>query len=360
MADGDRRYSGPMARPPAIRRYLLLALCLGLVAAAWWATRRAGPVVVESRPEGIMGTRCALAVVVSGGEPRRGERALRAAESELRRLEGLLSTWIDASEISGLNRAEAGGEVPLSGDSIAVLRRARQLWQATGGAFDITAGPLIEGWRRAAAEGRLPSPEELETLRGASRWEDLELSAGGAVKARSRLRVDVDGIAKGYAIDQALEAMRRVGAVGGMVEVGGDLRVFGESPGAGGWLVGVYDPFAERPAGEIEVADRAVCTSGGYSRFVEIDGRRYSHILDPRTGQPADVVVSATVLAGDAATADAWATALSVLGPEGLASRPPGVEALLLVAEDERPRGLATPGFPALDGPSLPAIERLD
>ena len=352
MATGGKR------RP----RLPLAALLLAGLALAWWSARRVehGPLVVRSEPRGIMGTRCALAAVVAGGDPRRGEEALAAAEAELRRLEGLLSTWIEASEVSALNRAEAGVEVPLSSDSRAVLRRARELWRITSGAFDITAGPLIEGWRRAAEEGRLPSLEELEELRGASGWQELELTELGAVKSRSSLRVDVDGIAKGYAIDLALAAMRRAGAAGGMVEVGGDLRVFGESPAPGGWRVGVYDPFAGRPAGEIEVVDRAVCTSGGYARFFEVDGRRYSHILDPRTGRPADAVVSATVLASETAAADAWATALSVLGREGLEGLPAGVEALLLMADGERPSGLATPGFPELDGGSDLSVRRLE
>ena len=124
--------------------------------------------------------------------------------------------------------------------------------------------------------------------------------------------------------------------------------------------MGILDPFADRLAGSIEIGDRAVCTSGGYARFVEIEGRRYSHILDPRSGAPAADVVSATVLAADAATADAWATALSVLGPPGLANLPPGVDALLLVEDVGGPRGLATAGFPALGEQTGIRLERGD
>ena len=349
-----------MARSSIGRRYLLAGSLVVLGTAAWWVTRRAGEerVVVERRPVGVMGTSCSLVAVLAGDQGHRGGQVLEAAERELRRLEGLFSTWIEASEVSGLNRAPAGEEVRLSGESREVLRRARSMHRQTAGAFDITAAPLIDGWRRAAEEGRLPGPRELDELRAASSWADLRVTDAGAVKARSTLRVDIDGIAKGYAIDRALEAMRLAGASGGMVEVGGDLRVFGEAPGQVGWPLGVYDPFAERAFGRIAVRDGAVCTSGGYARFVEIEGRRYSHILDPRTGRPAEAVVSATVLAADAATADAWATALSVLGPAGLAGLPAGIEALLLVAEEEGPRAVATTGFPALDGEDAPPVER--
>ena len=343
-----------MRRRPERRRrpVLLVALLLAAVAVAWWAARRVerGPVVVRRDPLGVMGTSCTLVAVLPGGEAPRGAEVLQAAEDELRRLEGLFSTWIEASEISGLNRAAAGEEVPLSSDSLAVLRRSEELYRRTGGAFDITAGPLISGWRRAAEAGRLPDRDELDELRASSRWQDLELMERGAVKTRGTARVDIDGVAKGYAIDQAAAAMRRAGAAGGMVEVGGDLRVFGDSPAAGGWPVAVHDPSAEEPAAEIEITEGAVCTSGGYARFVEIEGRRYSHILDPRTGEPAEQVVSATVVAADTATADAWATALSVLGTAGLGELPAGVEALLLTGDGGELRGEATPGFPQLAG----------
>jgi thiamine biosynthesis lipoprotein len=353
-----------MAAGPERQRFwlLLAALLIAAVGVAWWSARRveAGPVVVRREPQGVMGTRCVLVAVLSGEDARRGAEILQSAEDELRRLEAVFSTWIGASEISGFNRAPAGEEVLLSDASVEVLRRAQALYAATSGAFDITAGPLIEGWRRAAQGGRLPDREELDALRVSSSWEDLEITKRGAVKSRATVRIDIDGVAKGYAIDRALSALRRAGAIGGMVEVGGDLRVFGRSPAATSWPVGVLDPFADRLAGSIDVADRAVCTSGNYARFVEIGGRRYSHIIDPRSGMPAEDVASATVVAADAASADAWATALSVLGVAGLEVLPQGVEALLLVGDAGEPRGVATPGFPTLVEPAGLRIRRLD
>ncbi|MCP4201696.1 MAG: FAD:protein FMN transferase [bacterium] len=344
------------------RRLVVVGLCAALLAVAWWATQRVEErqIVVESHPVGIMGTSCSIIAVLPGDEGHRGAEALQSAEDELRRLEGLFSTWMEASEISGLNRASASRAVPLSREALEVLQRARELHRATFGAFDITAGPLIDGWRRAAEQGRLPDRAELEALRDSSSWEDLELTPSGAIKSRPTLRLDVDGIAKGYAIDRAVSALRRAGAAGGMVEVGGDLRVFGRSPAGAGWPVGIRDPSSDQLAGTINIVDRAVCTSGGYARFVEIEGERYSHILDPRTGVPVDDVVSTTVIASDAATADAWATALSVLGSEGLESLEEDVEALLLFGKRDAPRAVASSGFPALGDRSGVPVSRID
>lgn len=292
--------------------------------------------VIVSEPVGVMGTRTSLAVVLSGEETNRGRDILSAAEAELRRIEALMSTWIDGSEISRLNAAAANEPVALSADSQEVLRLARQLFDDTEGAFDVTCRPLIERWRRVGDEGRLPPNEELAERRQASDWSQIELFKQGARKSRNTACVDLSGIAKGYAIDQALSILRESGAAGGLVEVGGDLRVFGSGPEGEDWAIGIRSPFEDRAWGEIALNDGAVCTSGDYARYVEVDGQRFSEVIDPRTGRPATRVSSVTVVAGDAATADAWATALTVLGSNGLELLPAGerIEALIVSVDE--------------------------
>jgi thiamine biosynthesis lipoprotein len=132
-----------------------------------------------------------------------------------------------------------------------------------------------------------------------------------------------------------------------MVEIGGDLRIAGVDAEGEGWLIAIRSPFEDRPWTRIRLAEGAVCTSGSYARYMEIGGRRYSHVLDPRTGWPAERSPSVTVIGPDAATADAWATALSVLGLAGLALADDRseLEALLVSGEPESPRGYATSGF---------------
>jgi len=256
-----------------------------------------------------------------------------------------MSAWLTKSEISRLNRAAAGEDVALSPETLTVLQVARRAALETDGAFDATCRPVIELWREAAKRGRLPSDTEMGEARAASSWDLIELTDGGARKRADSARVDLGGIAKGYGIDQAVEAMRKAEVLGGLVDVGGDLRCFGQPPEGSFWTVDVRDPFGEGRLGELGVWGAAVCTSGDYARFVEIEGRRYSHIVDPRSGRLAEAASSVTVVAQTAMEADVWATALSVLGREGIERLPGGVEAMLVIGKADDYEMICTPGF---------------
>jgi len=157
----------------------------------------------------------------------------------------------------------------------------------------------------------------------------------------------VDGIAKGYAIDRAIEALQRSGAHGAMVEVGGDLRLFGHGPSGDGWIVAIRSPFEDIAWAEIEMQEGAVCSSGGYARFIEIEDRRFSHIIDPRSGWPTEETRAVTVIGPDAATADAWATALSILGVAGLdlLDTGNGMDAMIVTGMPDDYQVTATTGF---------------
>ncbi|MCJ7752256.1 MAG: FAD:protein FMN transferase, partial [Armatimonadetes bacterium] len=334
------------------------ALILGLAAltgVALWKTSAPPPFsapFLVSHPEGVMGTTCTLVAVTA--DPAQGQKALRDAESVLRRVEGLMSTWLSDSEISRLNQAAAGEEVALSPETLLVLDTASGAALETDGAFDVTCRPVIELWREAAERGSLPSDAELENARAASSWELIELTPTGASKQAGSARVDLGGIAKGYGIDQSLDAMRAAGVLGALVDVGGDLRCFGQPPQASLWMVDVRDPFSEGRLAELGVWGAAVCTSGDYARFVEIEGRRYSHIADPRTGRLAEAACSVTVVAQTAMEADIWATALSVLGRDGIERLPSGVEAMLVIGEADDYDMVCTPGFKDMMREPLP------
>lgn len=350
------------ARAPSPGRrtgsHLLLAALAALTAVALWKTHRGSDptVLLDRRPQGVMGTTCLLAVLVPVGEVARGQAALDAAEAELRSIEAHLSTYIEASEISRLNRASARETVPLSPLSLEVLHAARQAAADTEGAFDTTCGPLLLLWKEAGRRGRLPTDDELATARVQVGWRHFELRAEGVCKSLAHARQDLGGLGKGYAVDRAVEAMQAAGVGRGLVQLGGDTRVFGPGPSGGEWEIQLRHPFREGAFGRLRLQDAAVCTSGNYQRYVEIGGRHYSHIVDPRDGQPMDRTPSVTVIAPRCMAADIWATALSVLGPDRLEERcrRAGIHALLVAGEPGQARVYRSTGFARfLDGTTL-------
>lgn len=330
------------------------SLGLLLLGVALWQTQGARAVRLasfEREPEGIMGTSCRLLVILDYRESERAQKILDKAEFQLRYIESLASNWIEASELSRFNRAEPG-EHALSKVNWEILRASQQAYMRTGGAFDVTCRPLIDLWARAGERGELPSDEALAEARAQSSWEALELDAERpvATKHSGTLSVDLGGIAKGYAIDVAMEAMIAQGVDGALVDVGGDVRVFGDSARpSGAWRFWIKAPEQQGEPTEFEwLGSGAVCTSGDYARYRVIGGQRYSHIVDPVSGYPTRRVPSVTVIAPTALQADVWATALSVLGKDGLDRLPSGVEALVLMREREGTDTAvaSTDGFP--------------
>lgn len=292
-----------------------------------------------------MGTTCTLVAVVPRHRQAAARKALRDAEATLRMIEARMSSWIEASEVSQFNNGSAGREITLSKQTRQVLLTARQVFEETSGAFDVTCRPLIELWRKASNLGVLPSSDKIDNARSASSWQEIQLTETGIQKNLSSTRVDLGGIAKGYAIDAAIGVFRRAGINDGYVDVGGDERLIGLDARGKPWSVAVRNPFGEGVLLELHSGEAAVCTSGNYARFFVIDGKRHGHIINPRTGQPVTDVASVTVLAPTAMVADIWATALSVLGPSGFEKLPDGVEALIITGGPDDVRQIATPGM---------------
>jgi thiamine biosynthesis lipoprotein len=348
--------------------------------------------------------------------------ASEAAFAALDSVNTLMSFYNEESDLARVNRS--AGEQPVRVDeaTFAVLERAREFWERSGGAFDASVGPLITLWKRCAKAGRLPEADEIATARARIGFDKIRLDpkTQGVQFGAPGMSIDLGGIAKGYAIDRAVSAILRAGVEAGIVEVGGDLRCFGripagligrsadlpvrtlrrrdrsaatdapgnatsaDSPAAAGtpgsarstnsapedffpgmrhsrpapledlraWPLGVQSPFGEALLGKIRVPAGAVATSGHYRRYTTIAGKRYSHIIDPRTGRPVEAPTSVTVIAADALTADALATAITVLGAgEGLALAEsiPGVEALVIEGDADTPVFLKTANFPEVE-----------
>ncbi len=311
-------------------------------------------ITVVQEPQAVMGTTCKLAVVVPHREQMHAEDTLREAEIALLRVEAHTSIWLADSEISRFNAAVTGEEVLLSPDSLDVLRAAREAAALTRGTFDASCRPVIELWKRAGQRGVPPTETEMACAREASSWEVIELTDKGAIKRNANACVDLGGVAKGYAIDRAADVLGQGGVAGGLVDVGGDLVCFGRPTAGEFWPVDVKNPFAPGRLAQIRIRNGAVATSGNYARYVNIAGKRYSHIVDPRTGRPTEAAQSVTVLAPTAVTADIWATALSVLGPQGLERLPDEVEVLMVMGSEDDYQILCTAGLRDLLGKPLP------
>lgn len=309
---------------------------------------------VITEPGGIMDTETQLVAISPKRAFGKAIEGAQRAEAALRGVEARLSVYLDRSDVGVLNSAPAGATVDVSDLAMGVLVLSAELDKATEGAFDITFAPVFAVWSAAGKAKQRPSEDALAAAVAASGWEHFELGNGVVVKATADAKVNLGGIAKGYGIDLAAEEMIRVGCVGGLVEVGGDIRCFGAKEDGSAWVVAVRNPFgrsfAERePIGLLTLHDGAVCTSGNYARYTEIDGQRYSHIIDPRTGRPTDVNPSVTVIAPSAAVADAWATALSVLGVDGLKLLPEDVHAIIITGEPDDFAVITSDGFATLD-----------
>lgn len=242
------------------------------------------------------------------------EAAVDAAMKEIQRLDGLLSTGDPSSEICKINESKEG---KVSQDTAILLERALELYKSTDGVFDITVYPLMELWGFPAKEYRVPSNDELEnTLKyvDASRI-TLE---GDLVTLAEGQKMDFGGIAKGYASARVMEIFKSYGIKNGMVSLGGNVQTLGKNKEGSAWRIGINDPEnGGGLLGVVEVSGQAVVTSGGYERYFEADGNTYIHILNPKTGYPADEdLISATIISGDGTLADALSTSIYLMGLE--------------------------------------------
>ena len=256
-------------------------------------------------------------------------RAARIVFDEIKRIEKLLSKYDPDSEVSLLNRT---GTVTAGPDLYYLLTRSKEFWFATDGAFDITVGPLMDIWGFTAKNFRQPSDDEIRAaLSGVGMNKIIVHPLDNVVKFTvSGSAIDTGGLGKGYAIDCAVGLLRAAGVRSCLINAGGQIYCLGTNAGAP-WRIAVRDPRSLKPGGSFDLVDKAVATSGDYEQFFIAGGRRFSHIMDPRTGRPVDSgVISATVIADDGLTADFLATSLIVMGKEkgmALLERYPGAVA---------------------------------
>ncbi len=318
----------------------MLAGCLGWPVAPAFAD--SSPAQRYQAAEVHMGT--AIQIVVYAEDESTANKALAAAFAEIARLDSVMSDYRAESELSRLGAKSPTTEpVPVSDDLWKVLRRAQFFSRESEGAFDVTVGPLSKLWRRARRRNQLPAEDRLAEARRAVGYEALRLDEERqAVELRKAdMRLDLGGIAKGYAADAALATLQRHGISRALVNAGGDMALGDPPPGEPGWPVGVAPRGKDGPPSRfLLLKNCGIATSGDAWQYVEVDGRRYSHIMDPRTGVGLTDRSGVTVVAPDGMTADALASTVSVLGhPEGiqLVDRLPGCAALVVRVVDGEP-----------------------
>lgn len=270
---------------------------------------------------------CLFEVVVNAGLPPHGPQAAVTALDEVERLEQLLSVYRPESELSQLNRQAAGAAVQVSPPLWELIRLGVELHRQTDGAFDLTAAMLTEAWGFHTRQGRLPSPEQLQQAleRTGSQHIALDPKQRSVRFRQPGLKINSGGIGKGLALDRAGELLRAANVEDFLVH-GGQSSVVArgdcwDGTGKPGWCIRLRHPHQPQILlGSLRLQDRALATSGAANQFFYHRGRRYGHIIDPRSGQPADGWLSLTVLAEQAARADALATGLYVMNREQVAA----------------------------------------
>jgi FAD:protein FMN transferase len=300
-----------------------------------------------------MGTK--FKIILYAPDQATADAASQAAFARIAALDGIMSDYRPTSELMRLCQKAGGDPVPVSEELFFVLSRAEEVSRLSDGAFDVSIGPVVKLWRRARRTERLPDPDDLSRALALVGYDKVRLDP----KARTvrllkpGMQLDLGGIAKGYAADEALRELERHQVTRALVAAGGDIAVSGPPPDADGWTVGIApleDPDS-KPSRSLLLKDAAVSTSGDAEQYVEIDGKRYSHIVDPKTGLGLVGRRSATVVARRGIWADSLTKAVIVPGPEcGLATidRLEGTAALYVLKTDKGEEVFTSKRWPQL------------
>ena len=326
-----------------IGRAVVIIFCLSLAIVLYLCFASKKRVKADSGYQLVMGTFARVVAVAKDAAT--GTKCVEAGLAEIRKVDELMSDYNEDSEISRVNNQAAQKAVPVSESTFEVLQKSMEFSKLTHGAFDITVGPLVDIFHKTKEERIAPTPEQIAKAKERVGYEKLVLDSKNRTVRFSveGMRLDLGAIAKGYGVDKAVEAARRHGAIGVMVDIGGDVRCFGVPPeGRDHWRIGLQDPNSVVEgvsAGglvlTLKVKNAAVATSGDYQQFVLIDGKRYSHIMNRKTGTSIEGLSSVTIIADNATDADALATSVSVMGPQkgmALIEKIPNAEVIILTS----------------------------
>lgn len=283
----------------------------------------------------LMGT---LVEITVTGDPKNAATAANAVADEIKRVEDVMS-FHKQSKLQALNCNAGQGPAPVDKELFDLIDTSLRFARLTSGAFDPAMGPISRLWGFSGDDPTVPDPAEIKAELPYVAWEKIRTDPAthSVTLPLQGMALDLGGIAKGYALDRSAAVLKKMGVPSALVNAGGDIVAVGSKSPGKPWRIGIQHP--RDPKGilaVIQLQDKVVVTSGDYERFIEKDGKRYHHILDPQTGYPAQGVESVTVIASDGVTADALATAAFVAGPEkglNLLEKQEGVEGLLVDSE---------------------------
>ncbi len=280
-------------------------------------------------------------MTVAARDEQQAQAVMRAAYTEMRRVESLLSRYHESSQIATVNRFAGEGQfIAVDREVLEILQRSLDYSGLTSGLFDITVGPLIDLWGIGTDHEQVPDDLELRRILQYVDYRKVEIRPEQEVRlGHTGMTLDLGGIAKGYSIDRGVEVLRRHHIRSALLNAGGDIRCIGVKPDGTPWQIGVQNPRdTSNISGVIALDDRAVATSGDYERYFMHQGTRYHHIFRPDTGKPARKCQSVTILTDTAERADVLATAVFTMGPEqgqAFLEERAGVEGMIITADGE-------------------------
>lgn len=306
-------------------------------------------------------------VKVAGHEEVGDDEIRLSIDAELRQVNDEMSTYLKTSEISQFNAGQSTDWFSVSPAFAMVVQQALEISADTDGAFDVTVAPLVNAWSFGPGDRtqQVPDAQKIQDLRKRVGFRHLKvrMEPPAIRKDLAGLQLDLSSIAKGHGVDRVIDRLKGLSITNVFVEIGGEVRTVGDKPG-GAWKVGIQVPDAAQntvllahPMLKNESAGNAMATSGDYRNFFVVDGKRYSHTIDPRTGAPVEhSLASATVIAPNCMLADAWATALCVVGPKQAKSLAEQNGLSILIAERQGDSGFALYGSGALESYATTAL----
>lgn len=288
---------------------------------------------IYSRTLKLMGSR--FDITVTASDQRQADTYIDLAVQEISRIEKMISSWDQASQTSEINRNAGMRPVKVDSELFDLISRSIQISKITDGAFDISHASMDRIWKFDGSMTEFPKEKQLRESVSKVGYEKIELNRSESTVYLSSkgMKIGFGGIGKGYAADRAKELLISQGVSSGIINASGDMNTWGKQPDGSDWMVAITNPFDKKKAFATLPIKGAVVTSGNYEKVIELNGVKYSHIIDPRTGIPSSGIISATVFAQKAELADALATSVFVMGIEaGLnrISQIPGVECVIV------------------------------